>query len=884
MNGLQKETSRFLAVSLTVVLAVTVCIFTFLGIYINRQSGQAIREVGQMYMASVSEQITMHFETTIGLRMDQLDTLIKTVVTDDIHENPDARELLISSAKARDFSHLAFYRMDGTFEMVYGSPLQVTNPEPFLASLINREEKVAVGIDREGNPLLLMGVPSRHVTTEENLCVGLVAALPVSYITETLSLNENKDHIYSFIIRRDGSFVIRTDDEYRDNYFDRVRDLYENVDGGNPEQYIEDLTTAMERGGIYTASFVIQGDSRQLYCGKLSRSEWYLLTFMPYNALDQVITGATTRWTVLLFSVCAFVVLVLLLIFREYFKMNRQQIIALNDARVQAECAQQKAEQAQQKAEQAQQKAECAQQKAEQAQLDAEHANRAKSEFLSNMSHDIRTPMNGIVGMTAIATANIHNIQQVQHCLKKITMSSKHLLGLINDVLDMSKIESGKMTLNMDQISLQEVVDSLVNIVQPQIHAKRQKFDVFIHDITVENVCCDGVRLNQILMNFLSNAVKFTPEEGTIQLSMYEEPSPKGEEYIRTHMIVKDNGIGMTHQFQEHIFDAFVREDSARVQRTEGTGLGMAITKYIVDAMGGAISIRSEPGQGSEFHVTLDLLRATVQEEDMILPDWKILVADDDRELCESAAASLKSIGLQAEWTLSGESAVTMAEERHRKGDDYHIILLDWKLPGMNGLETTRELRRRLGNSIPIVLISAYDWGEIEADAKDAGVSGFISKPLFKSTLFYGIRPFVGDVSGEVTVEETVDFAGRRILVAEDNELNWEIAQELLSELGLELEWAENGSICVEKFQASQPGTYDAILMDLRMPIMSGYEATQAIRSLDRPDAQLPIIAMTADAFSEDIQRCLDYGMNAHIAKPIDMREVARILEKYLKS
>ena len=505
------------------------------------------------------------------------------------------------------------------------------------------------------------------------------------------------------------------------------------------------------------------------------------------------------------------------------------------------------------------------------------------------MSHDIRTPMNAIVGMTAIATTNIGNRDQVQNCLRKITLSSKHLLGLINDVLDMSKIESGRMTLNMDQISLREVMDSIVNIVQPQVRSKRQQFNISIHDISTENVCCDGLRLNQVLINLLGNAVKFTPDGGSIAVALYEEESPKGEDYIRTHITVKDNGIGMSEEYQSKIFDSFSREDSTRVQKTEGTGLGMTITKYIIDAMGGDIQVRSRLGEGTEFHVTLDLLRATVQEVDMVLPEWSMLVVDDDQQLCESAVASLKAIGLNPDWTQDAESALKMVEEHHRRRDDYHIILLDWKLPGMDGIAAAREIRRRWGDDIPILLISAYDWSEIENQARDAGVTGFISKPLFKSTLFYGLKPFMGVVDAKDDSDIMIgrsDLEGRRILLAEDNDLNWEIASELLSEeLGLELEWAENGQICVEKFQASEPGYFNAILMDIRMPVMTGYEATRSIRAMDREDAKaIPIIAMTADAFSEDIHKCLECGMNAHVAKPIDIREVARLLVKFIGS
>ncbi len=569
----------------------------------------------------------------------------------------------------------------------------------------------------------------------------------------------------------------------------------------------------------------------------------------------------------MVYLVCVILIASLLLIFAQSFRISKHQMIALKQA---SETAEQE------------------RRAAESARRDAEHANKAKSEFLSNMSHDIRTPMNAIVGMTTIAIANMENMEQVQNCLRKIALSSKHLLGLINDVLDMSKIESGKMTLNMDQVSLREVMDSIVNIVQPQVKAKKQRFDVFIHDISSENVCCDSVRLNQVMINLLGNAVKFTPEGGTINVSLYEEPSPRGEDYVRTHLVVKHNGIGMSREYQKKIFDSFSREDTARVQKTEGTGLGMAITKYIVDAMEGRIYVESELGQGSEFHVELDLLKALVKEADMVLPNWNMLVVDDDEQLCESAVASLKSIGVTPDWCLNAEDALEKVKEHRGKMNDYHDILLDWKLPGKDGIATAREIRRLYGTDIPILLISAYDWSEIEEDARAAGVTGFIAKPLFKSTLYYGLQPFAEKLteseSGSAPARtESAVLAGKRILLAEDNDINWEIANELLSSMGLELDRAENGQICLEKFQQSPVHHYDAILMDIRMPVMNGYQATEAIRALEREDSSIPIIAMTADAFSEDVKRCLDCGMNAHVAKPIDVREVCRQLEKYIK-
>ncbi len=577
---------------------------------------------------------------------------------------------------------------------------------------------------------------------------------------------------------------------------------------------------------------------------------------MPYGELDNTI-NALDHDRSMLFIICMGIILaVICLIFFLYFRTNQKQMQMLVEAR-----------------------------------KDAEHANKAKSEFLSNMSHDIRTPMNAIVGMTAIATANIDNRQQVENCLYKISLSSKHLLGLINDVLDMSKIESGKMTLSMTEISLREVMEAIVSIVQPQVRSKKQKFDVFIYDIDTENVYCDSVRLNQIILNLLSNAIKFTPDGGSIEVKMYQKPSAKGDNYTQVNIEVKDTGIGMTEEFKKNVFEAFTREDSKRVHKTEGTGLGMAITKYIVDAMGGTIDLETAPGKGTHFTVAIDLEKVQERDEEMVLPSWHMLVVDDDELICRSAVESLKKIGINSEWTLDGESAVKMVAQTQKGSDPYHIILLDWKLPGIDGIETARQIRSTLGDEIPILLISAYDWTDIEAEARAAGISGFISKPLFKSTLYYGLKQFTGsDVPSSTDADKVVDrpneeisFDNVKILLAEDNELNWEIANELLSERGLDIDHAENGQICVDMFNKSEVGYYKAILMDIRMPVMSGYEAAEIIRKTDRADKDIPIIAMTADAFSEDVKKCLDAGMNAHTSKPIDVNTVSRLLDKYIK-
>lgn len=357
-----------------------------------------------------------------------------------------------------------------------------------------------------------------------------------------------------------------------------------------------------------------------------------------------------------------------------------------------------------------------------------------------------------------------------------------------------------------------------------------------------------------------------------------------GSRFVRCHFRVKDTGIGMSPEFQEHIFDTFTRERDSRVDKIEGTGLGMAITKCIVDAMGGTIKLTSAPEKGSEFHITLDLEKATVSLDDMMLPPWKMLVVDNNEDLCQSAVSTLKEIGIEAEWALDGHKAVEMVEKRHQESRDYEIVLLDWKMPGMDGLETAREIRKHLGDNVPILIISAYDWSDIEEEAREAGAHGFISKPLFKSNLYLGLNRYM---NGEIEQKQEVikqeeEFVGKRILLAEDNDLNWEIAEDILSEEGFELERAENGKICVEMFEAAEVGYYDLVLMDIRMPVMTGYEATKLIRAESRPDAGLPIIAMTADAFSDDIQHCMECGMDAHVAKPIDVDRLRQILRKQI--
>lgn len=850
----KKQKNNLLWFSLIGMCILCVCVFSYLTFYIGKSSTETINEVGNIYMQGLNERITQHFETTIKYQLSHLEKVIETVPSNAETDPITIKERLEEQGRNNGLEYLGLYSGEGDFEMLYGGSVVLEDPDPFLKSMKNGEHKAAVGTNADGERILLLGIPAEYPMEDESGSLALLAGVPIDYIKDLLALDEDTTLVDSHIIRRDGTFVIRSGDAFRDNYFQRVGQALSGEEQST-NQFIEELTNAMESKVEYSAVLTMGEERCHLYCSSLPHTEWYLVTELPYGQLDKIVDTMSSRWMHRALGGCAILLIVFLLIFIEYLRESTLRIKEL-----------------------------------ELAHREAEHANQAKSEFLSSMSHDIRTPMNAIVGMTAIATANIDNKLQVQDCLKKISLSSRHLLGLINDVLDMSKIESGKLTLSVERVSLREVMNSMVCIVQPQVRAKHQQFDVFIHDIEVENVYCDGVRLNQVLLNLLSNAVKFTPEEGQIHIALYQELIPERDTHVRIHLEVRDTGIGMTPEFQRHIFESFSREDSMRVHKTEGSGLGMAITKYIVDTMGGEIRVESEQGKGTTFYVTLDLEKAPVEEMDMILPSWKMLVVDDDKQLCESTIDALKTIGVTAEYTLDGETAVRLVEEHYNRGDAYQIILLDWKLPGMDGIETAKMIRRQLGENIPILLISAYDWSEIEEQAKAAGISGFISKPLFKSTLYHGLRQYMEE--GEEKTEEKAqkepqeegqEFAGVKILLAEDNDLNWEIAEALLTDLGMELDWAENGQICVDMFEKSEEGYYDAILMDIRMPVMTGYEASKVIRSLDRADADIPIIAMTADAFSEDIQHCLDCGMNAHIAKPIDIKIVTNQLKKYIK-
>ena len=516
-------------------------------------------------------------------------------------------------------------------------------------------------------------------------------------------------------------------------------------------------------------------------------------------------------------------------------------------------------------------------------------ANAAKTNFLSSMSHDIRTPMNAIMGMAVIAQANLYTPEKVQDCLSKINISSRHLLNLINEVLDMSKIESGKIDLTYETVSFPELLQDVMDMCRPLIAEKHQEFMISAAQVKHEKVVSDRGRLQQIFMNLLSNAIKYTPEGGTISLRIREMASVV-EGRGQYEFVITDNGIGISEEFKAHIFEPFSRAEDSRISKIQGTGLGMAITDNIVRMMNGTIEVESTLGEGSQFVVSLPLDLCEEEEEcDGRLEGLPVLVVDDDRIVCESASALLNELGMRGYWVLTGQEAVCCIVKAHETGDDFFAVILDWKMPGMDGLETVRAIREKLGPDVPIIIISAYDYSDIEEEFKKAGADAFITKPLFKSKMLHVLQLFCQTLNTDTAVVHPVkkghpSFEGKRILLVEDNELNREIAEELLQMQGFVVDTVENGRYAAEQFRNSAPGTYACILMDVQMPVMNGYEATRAIRTMEREDAgTIPIIALTANAFAADMGKARSVGMSDYIAKPIDVGNLTDTLKRWIR-
>lgn len=516
----------------------------------------------------------------------------------------------------------------------------------------------------------------------------------------------------------------------------------------------------------------------------------------------------------------------------------------------------------------------------------AEKANLAKSDFLARMSHDIRTPMNAIMGMTAIAQAHVDERERVLDCIEKISGASKLLLSLINEVLDMSKIESGNLVLSEDEFNIGELLQSMVIMMQGEIKAKGHTLDIHLKNLKHENVTGDTQRIKQVLMNILSNAIKYTPANGRITIRIHEKESGAG--VGNYEFVIEDNGRGMKPEFLDKVFFPFERADDHEIRNIQGTGLGMAISHKIIQMMGGDIRVESEYGKGSRFTICIPLrCRKEAQAERVSADGLEVLVVDDDSIACQSTCNYLSEVGVSSEWVGSGQEAIARVKQHHLEKKDYFAVLVDLKMPDMNGIETTRRIREEVGTAVPVIILSAYDMEEYEAEAQTARADGFIAKPLYKSKLLQLLNRFLSKeeapISSRTFKLSESDYTGKRILLVEDNELNSEIAVEILASTGATVDTVINGAEAVERVAQSAEGFYQLILMDIQMPVMNGYEATRRIRALERRDvAKIPIIAMTANAFSEDVAQAMQAGMNYHLAKPIDIAALMAVLGKYL--
>ncbi|MCI8447648.1 MAG: response regulator [Eubacterium sp.] len=844
---MRRKTTHFLTASFVLASIFCMIVFVVQTMWMNQMGAGAIKEIGVIYMSGMSKQIAAHFGTTIELRLSQVESLVDAVSPARKRDYSAMRLELAYYARSKGFEYLAFYTDEGDFQIIYGPKVVPEVPQALHRSVMGGKDNVSAGQDEHGERVVLIGVPAAYDIGEGRKSAALVAGLPADYLDDALAVNVDSSMVDYSIIRTDGTVIMQNADVAKSNYFDKA---------DWEDEYVSRLRESMENGEDYSGEIKADGKRWNLYCTALPASEWHLLLHMPYSTLDRTVERLANRWSFCSVSGCMLVLGALLLVFAGYYRLTRKQMYELNKAY----------------------------QSAEKERHTAERASRAKSEFLSNMSHDIRTPMNGIMGMTMVAMNSLDDAVRIRLCLKRISVSSRHLLGLINDMLDMAKIENGGFSLNMEPLSLREVMHNIMTVIQPQVQEKNQKFNIYVQNIQYENVCTDRVRLSQILLNIIGNCVKFTPKDGMIQVFLSEELSPRGNAYTRSCLHIKDNGVGMTQEFQEKIFEAFTREDNERVEKNEGAGMGMAITKYIVDAMGGMIRVQSEPGAGSDFYITIDMEKVPQQDQELLLPQRDVLVIDDDEMSCQAAESTLRSIGLRAECMQDMESALKRLEECRSSGES-PIVLIDWDIQGQDGIQEVSKIRGRFGKQLTLILLSDGDWDELEEKAVQAGVDGFVAKPLFRSGLYYGLRTFAETKPQELenTQEDDMDFTGRRILFAEDNDLNWEIGEAMLSELGLELDRAENGKICLEKFEQSDAGWYDLILMDLRMPVMTGYEAAAAIRALTRDDAaEIPIIAVSADAFEDDRKKSAACGMNAHTVKPYDLMELIQLMNQHM--
>ncbi len=704
--------------------------------------------------------------------------------------------------------------------------------------------------------LLYFGAETEPFTVEGETYWYVTALMDIDILQENLKIESYDGEGYSNIIDAEGNYIVNNSRSYTaqklNNFFDKM--LLGTLKNGWSIEKIQKNMAAQEKFSMMYTN--LEGEEQLLIFMPMEKESWYFIMAIPDSIIEGQVQDIIILYLFFWLVSIAVIVLAVAMLIRE------ERLIARTERKHQKEIG-------------------------EALEL-ANQGNRAKTTFLNNMSHDIRTPMNAIMGYTSLAITHIDRGEQVKEYLEKIYQSSAHLLSLINDVLDMSRIESGKLEIEEKPESLPDILHTLRDMMQADIHTKQLDFYIDIMEVTDEDIYCDKLRLNQVLINIVSNAIKYNRPGGSISICVVQKGAPK-DGYATYDFRVKDTGIGIGKEYLQEIFEPFTRERNSTIGGIQGTGLGMAITKNIVDTMGGTIKVSSEEGKGSEFIVTLKFRLQKEHKEIAViekLQGLRGLVVDDDINACQSISHMLRQIGMLSEWTRFGKEAVIRTKEALHLENPFYVYIIDWLMPDMNGIETARQIRMEVGDSAPIIILTAYDWADIEKEAREAGVTDFVSKPLFLSDLQRTLSKLcMEETQTETQADTTLDLHGFRILLVEDNLWNQEVAQEILMNFGLTVQIVNNGQEAVTAVETADAGWYDMIFMDVQMPIMNGYDATKAIRSLTDPEkAKIPIVAMTADAFEEDRQKALQAGMNDHISKPLEMEALVKVLRKYIEN